>query len=105
MKKNQAPVYARAWDAVKAEEDPTFFNTAPNHQQELQARAADVIATGVTQNAFEAKVKELHESDKTDASDAPLAVTNAPGEAPPEAEKKVDTEAPAKTETAKSDKK
>jgi hypothetical protein len=84
-KKNQEPVEARAWDAVKEKDDPTFFNSAPAHQQELKARAADVIATGVTINPFEAKVKELHQSDKEDAPQTALGTTNAIGEKPPKA--------------------
>jgi hypothetical protein len=86
-KKNQEPVEARAWDAVKDKEDPTFFNTAPGHQAELRSRAADVIATGVTINPFEAKVKELHRKDKDEAvaDTSPLGTTNAIGEEPPKA--------------------
>ena len=83
--KNAEPVEARAWDAVKDKDDPTFFNTAASHQQELQARAADVIATGVTINPFEAKVKELHKEESESAPQTALGTTNAIGEEAPKA--------------------
>lgn len=92
MSKNE-PVEARAWDAVKADDDPTFFKTAPDHQRNLRDAAADVVKTKVTINEFERKVLELHTKEVQDApktplgtsEPTPLGTTNGIGEPAPKA--------------------
>lgn len=66
---------ARAWDATKTAEDPTFYNVAGTFRQELDARAADVVKTGITNNKFEETVAKLNAADTKDAPETSVGTT------------------------------
>lgn len=82
-----------AWNATKAEGDAPFNAVPLEFRTELEARAADVISSGVTTSAFDEKVKELHGKQKSEAPETPLGTKNAIGEAPVEAPKGKSAEA------------
>lgn len=99
-----------AWNKVKAKDDPEFANSAPDHQQKLEAAAADAIRTGVTINEFERAVVEINKSEQADepktalgtSEPTALGTTNAIGEPPPKAETKTKEKEP-KKEAPKAD--
>lgn len=64
-----------AWDATKDADDPTFYNSKPEHRQDLTNRANDVVKTGITNNLFEETVAKLHAADKQDAPATALGTT------------------------------
>ncbi len=99
---------ARAYDAIKDKDDPVFEATTAQYQGELNARAADVVKTGITVNAFEEEVAKINAQDIKDTPPSVLGTTevrfDAASDAKASAKSETKAAATAKAEKEEADK-